>query len=167
MPSIKEKGSLNPAVSKGPLFVLMCCNCRDFTYEDGFTPYMHVFVHHVPYFVQKYGSLGPFVMEEVEHLNYVNKMVFYGASNHGKTNCAVTDQVTLITYFNTVFICDRNLYLHFFTSSTHYCTGGILDFMGHISIIPNYFSDYEAFNKVFSCNMSEFESYKETVYYKD
>ena len=34
-----------------------------------------------------------FEMEAVEQLNYVNKLVFFGSSNHGKENCAVTEQV--------------------------------------------------------------------------
>ena len=32
-------------------------------------------------------------MEAVEQLNYVNKLVFYGSSNHGKENFTVTEQV--------------------------------------------------------------------------
>ena len=56
---------------------------------------MHVFVHHVPFFMSKYGSLYPFQMEEVEKLNHINKVVFYGASNHGKGLYYVTEQVSL------------------------------------------------------------------------
>ena len=52
-----------------------------------------MFVNHVPYFMEKYGSLYPFQMEEVEQLNYVNKLVFYGASNHGNETYSVTEQV--------------------------------------------------------------------------
>ena len=36
-------------------------------------------------------------MEAVEQLNYVNKLVFFGASNHGKENCTVTEQVRPLT----------------------------------------------------------------------
>ena len=32
-------------------------------------------------------------MEAVEQLNYVNKLVFFGASNHGKENCTITEQI--------------------------------------------------------------------------
>ena len=56
---------------------------------------MHVFIHHVPFFMKKYGSLRPFEMEEVERLNYVNKLVFYHGSNHGKGTYRLTTQVSL------------------------------------------------------------------------
>ena len=32
-------------------------------------------------------------MEAVEQLNYVNNLVFFGASNHGKDDYTVTEQV--------------------------------------------------------------------------
>ena len=78
------------------------------------TPYIHVFVNHVKYFIEKYGCLGPFEMEAVEQLNYVNKLVFFKASNHGKGNCAftITEQVIFITLhkfgyaINTIFQCN-------------------------------------------------------------
>ena len=66
---------------------------RRCTYEDAFTPYMHVFVHHVPFFIKKYGSLFPFQMDEVEHLNYINKLVFHHSSDHGKGKHRITEQV--------------------------------------------------------------------------
>ena len=72
--------------------------CRRCTYEDSFTPYTHVFVHHVPFFMKKYGYLYPFQMEEVEHLNYVNKLVFHHSSDHGKGKHRITEQVIIIAY---------------------------------------------------------------------
>ena len=72
------------------------CN-RKLTYDDDVTPYIHVFINHVGHFLRKYGSLGPFEMEAVEQLNYVNKLVFFRASNHGKRNSpyTITEQVSL------------------------------------------------------------------------
>ena len=54
---------------------------------------MHVFVHHVPFFIKKYGSLDAFQMEEVEHLNYVNKLVYFKSTNRGKATHRIMDQV--------------------------------------------------------------------------
>ena len=63
------------------------------TFDKDITPYIHVFIYHSAYFAKKYGALKAFEMEAVEHLNYVNKLVFYGASNKGKENTTITDQV--------------------------------------------------------------------------
>ena len=73
--------------------LVIICLCRNTTFDKDVTPYIHVFIYHVHYFVQRFGSLKPFEMEAVEQLNYVNKLVFYGASNHGKENFTVTEQV--------------------------------------------------------------------------
>ena len=54
-----------------------------------------MFIYHVHYFTEKYASLKAFEMEAVEQLNYVNKLVFFGSSNHGKDKNTVTEQVTL------------------------------------------------------------------------
>ena len=43
--------------------------------------------------MDKYGALGPFEMEAVEQLNHVNKLVFFKASNHGKKDVYITEQV--------------------------------------------------------------------------
>ena len=48
------------------------------------------------YFVKKYGCLKAFEMEAVEQLNYVNKLVFFGASNHGKDIGTITEQVQIV-----------------------------------------------------------------------
>lgn len=79
------------------------CNIlhRETTFDKDITPYIHVFIYHVHYFTERYGCLKPFEMEAVEQLNYVNKLVFFGASNHGKEHCTVTEQVatyTLLSY---------------------------------------------------------------------
>ena len=68
--------------------------CRSTTFDKDITPYIHVFVYHAHYFVEWYGSLKPFEMEAVEQLNYVNKLVFFGASNKGKENYTITEQVS-------------------------------------------------------------------------
>ena len=39
-------------------------------------------------------------MEAVEQLNYVNKLVFFGASNKGKENYSITEQVNVKHIFN-------------------------------------------------------------------
>ena len=65
------------------------------TYDKDITPYIHVFIYHAPYFAHKYGGLKSFETEALEQLNYVNKLVFFGASNKGKENYSVTEQVWL------------------------------------------------------------------------
>ena len=69
---------------------------RNVTFDKDITPYIHVFVYHCAYFCEKYGPLKAFEMEALEQLNYVNKLVFFGASNHGKGHCTVTEQVHFI-----------------------------------------------------------------------
>ena len=68
---------------------------RDVTFDKDITPYIHVFVYHCAYFAKKYGPLKAFEMEQVEQLNYVNKLVFFGSSNKGKETCTVTEQVRI------------------------------------------------------------------------
>ena len=68
-------------------------NCRDVTFDKDITPYIHVFIYHVGFFALKYGALKAFEMESVEQLNYVNKLVFFRCSNHGKENFTVTEQI--------------------------------------------------------------------------
>ena len=72
------------------------CNCSEITFDKDITPYIHVFIYHCEYFVRQFGPLKAFEMEAVEQLNYVNKLVFFGCSNHGKDNCTVTEQVRLL-----------------------------------------------------------------------
>ena len=69
-------------------------NFRDYGYEDGFSPYLHVFVHHSKEFLQLYGSLKPFEMEGVEKLNHSLKMAFYRATNHGCSGKPISEQVS-------------------------------------------------------------------------
>ena len=82
-----------------------------------------VFIYHVHYFVEKYGGLKPFETENLEQLNYVNKLVFFGASNKGKENYTVTEQVT-----------DIELKMQFLTNLLHFlqciqrrCADGAID----------------------------------------
>ena len=67
------------------------CHFSDVTFDKDFTPYIHVFVYHVAEFALKYGPLKAFEMEAVEQLNYVNKLVFFRCSNHGRENGTVTE----------------------------------------------------------------------------
>ena len=71
-------------------------NYREFGYEDGFSPYLHVFVHHSREFLQLYGALKPFEMEGVEKLNHSLKMAFYRSTNHGCNGKSVSEQVYII-----------------------------------------------------------------------
>ena len=96
---------------KAPVYLilentLIILYLRQLTFEDDVTPYIHVFVNHVAYFIRKFGCLGPFEMEAVEQLNYVNKLVFFKASNHGKGNSpyTITEQVSVfnILYKNPI-----------------------------------------------------------------
>ena len=68
---------------------------RNVTFDKDITPYVHVFIYHCAEFAQKYGPLKAFEMEAVEQLNYVNKLVFFGVSNHGKEDFTVTEQVNI------------------------------------------------------------------------
>ena len=54
--------------------------CRKYLFDDSLTPYMHVLIHHAAEFAENYGSLTPFEMEDIEYLNYENKLLFFGAS---------------------------------------------------------------------------------------
>ena len=80
---------------------------RQLTFDDDVTPYIHVFVNHVADFIDKYGCLGPFEMEAVEQLNYVNKLVFFKVSNHGRGKCdfTITEQVLLARMYSNYISC--------------------------------------------------------------
>ena len=80
--------------------------CRATTFDKDITPYIHVFVYHGNYFAEKFGSLKAFEMEAVEQLNYVNKLGFFGASNHGKDTYTVTEQGRMLFPF---FTFGRNI----------------------------------------------------------
>ena len=66
---------------------------REFTYDNEVSPYIHVFVFHCGEFIKKYSSLQPFQMENIERLNYVNKLIFFRASNKGNRKNSIADQV--------------------------------------------------------------------------
>ena len=74
-----------------------CYISRNVTFDKDFTPYIHVLVYHASQFHSKFGSLRSFEMEEVEHLNYTNKLVFYGASNRGREDYIAAEQVNFIS----------------------------------------------------------------------
>ena len=81
---------------------------RNTTFDKDITPYIHVFVYHAHYFVERFGSLKAFEMEAVEQLNYVNKLVFFGASNKGKENFTITEQVHFIHGNQLVINCTKD-----------------------------------------------------------
>ena len=66
---------------------------RSVLFDDQLTPYMHVLINHVPEFGEKYGSLSAFEMEDIEYLNYENKLIFFGASNKLSRNTYTSEQV--------------------------------------------------------------------------
>ena len=67
------------------------------TFDKDITPYIHVFIYHAAEFALEYGPLKAFEMEAVEQFNYVNKLVFFGCSNHGKDIGTTTEQVRCST----------------------------------------------------------------------
>ena len=71
---------------------------RATTFDRDITPYIHTFVYHVQFFAQKYGNLKVFETEGLEHLNLINKLVFFGATNHGKENFTITEQVEIYNF---------------------------------------------------------------------
>ena len=80
--------------------LLICVTCISFyratTFDRDITPYIHTFVFHSHHFVQRYGELKAFETEALEHQNLTNKLVFFGATNHGKENFSITEQVKYI-----------------------------------------------------------------------
>ena len=67
---------------------------REVTSEKKITPYIHVLMNHVPFFVQKYGGLKPFQMDEVEQINHIHRKIFFRRTNHKKKiKRTITDQV--------------------------------------------------------------------------
>ena len=44
-----------------------------------------------------------FETEGLEHLNLTNKLVFFGATNHGKENFTITEQVGLCMFLHNVW----------------------------------------------------------------
>ena len=72
---------------------LMVIYFRATTFDRDITPYIHTFIYHVHFFAEKYGGLKVFETEALEHLNLTNKLVFFGASNHGKDKFSITEQV--------------------------------------------------------------------------
>ena len=70
---------------------------RSKTYENAITPYMHVFIYHTPYFLQKFGSLQHFSMDGVELMNRKHKLLFFNSTDHGREN-TMSEQVYSILY---------------------------------------------------------------------
>ena len=68
---------------------------RKYFYDDQLTPYIHVLINHAPEFGEMYGSLTGFEMEEIEYLNYENKLLFFGASNKFSRRSYASSQVFL------------------------------------------------------------------------
>ena len=116
--------------------------CSDVTYDKAITPYIHVFIYHWAAFAKKYRPLKVFEMEAVEQLNYVNKLVFFGASNHGKENFSVTEQVKFFCYSPTYFILKGQI--------TDTCK--LISFVLYVD-----FKDNETLNEISSCQFSRFK----------
>ena len=91
-----SKFCMNQLKLKIQNYISLFLSCREVTYDKDITPYIHVFVYHCHFFTEKYGPLKPFETEALEQLNYVNKLVFFGASNKGKENYTVTEQVNFL-----------------------------------------------------------------------
>ena len=72
---------------------MYCFFRRATTFDRDITPYIHTFVYHAHFFANKYGELKAFETEALEHLNLINKLVFFGATNHGKEHYSITEQV--------------------------------------------------------------------------
>ena len=65
-------------------------------FADQVTPYMHVMIHHAAEFAEKYGNLNAFEMEDIEYLNYENKLLFFGASTKLSRKSYISEQVFFI-----------------------------------------------------------------------
>ena len=75
--------------------------CRTYLFEDQLTPYMHVLINHSAEIAQHYGNLTAFEMEEIEYMNYENKLIFFGASNKLSNNTYTSEQVI----YEEVYLC--------------------------------------------------------------
>ena len=53
----------------------------------------YMFVFHCAEYLKRYGSLQPFQMENIERLNYRNKMRCYRVSNKGNKKNSIVDPV--------------------------------------------------------------------------
>jgi len=62
-------------------------------YDDDLTPYIHVFVYHVPQFLQMHGTLINFNCQPVEKKNHWQSQTFHRGSQKGGKNSKYTVQV--------------------------------------------------------------------------
>ena len=85
-------------------YLTMFSYFRQVLFDDQMTPYMHVLINHASEFGEKYGSLTGFEMEDIEYLNYENKLIFFGASNKLSGNTYTSEQVH-DTYNVSNFLC--------------------------------------------------------------
>ena len=53
-------------------------------------------MNHAPEFAEMYGCLTAFEMEDIEYLNYENKLLFFGASNKSSRREFTSEQVFFI-----------------------------------------------------------------------
>ena len=60
---------------------------------------MHVLINHAPEFGELYGSLKGFEMEDIEYLNYENKLIFFGASNKLSRRTYTSEQVISVNIY--------------------------------------------------------------------
>lgn len=52
--------------------------------EKTITPYIHIFCHHVPDFIEKYGNLNLFSMQGLEKKNHFVEINYFWQTNHHK-----------------------------------------------------------------------------------
>ena len=86
-------------------YLIMFSCFRATTFDKDITPYIHTFVYHAHFFVEKFGELKVFETEGLEHLNLINKLVYFGATNHGKENFTITEQVPDIVLLSNLCAC--------------------------------------------------------------
>ena len=53
--------------------------------QDKITPYIHVFIYHLPFFIQKFNCLNLFSMQGLEKTNHIAKIFFHRQTNHHKS----------------------------------------------------------------------------------
>ena len=54
--------------------------------DQSITPYIHIFFHHVPDFIEKYGNLNLFSMQGLEKKNHFVKVNYFRQTNHHKNS---------------------------------------------------------------------------------
>ena len=108
-----------------------------------------MYINHAPDFIEKYGSLKPFEMEGVEQTNYIFKLVFYGASNHGCGDYTISEQVYFIR-------CDNILNLSLKISNQLAIKVSFLNSQLHLLLLNS--TDFATFYKVIGSGYKRFDA---------